>query len=82
MEYPNASEGNMAVESCLLLLDHGIDLDNTLVVSDEGTEQQKADRAHESSDLEHYHTPVVIAYFKLWWDYVPSEDKTMGKYHC
>ena len=73
----NDCEGYVAVFSRLLLLDHGLNLDNALVVRNEGAEKQKANCAHEGSDLEHDNTPVLVLSLKAWPDYISLKHQTM-----
>ena len=56
----NDSKADQTVHSGLLLLHHGLDLHDALVVRDEGAEEQEADGAHEGRDFKDDDCPVLI----------------------
>lgn len=56
----NDRKTDKTVHSRLLLLHHGLNLYDALVVRDEGAEEQKADGAHEGRDFEDDDCPVLI----------------------
>ena len=56
----NDGKANETVHRRLLLLHHGLDLHDTLVVRDKGAEEQEANGAHEGRDFKDDDCPVLI----------------------